>query len=103
MGWFSIITADGVAYQLMGSDNIPPIDSAKQTAITITPTRTSILFEAGPVTVNVTYLSPIEVNFTPYRYTPHIIMSLSSLAISFNNRSLFPIIIYPLLQMPRMR
>lgn len=62
MGWFSIITVDGVAYQLMGSDNIPPIDSAKQTAITITPTRTSILFEAGPVTVNVTYLSPIEVH-----------------------------------------
>lgn len=103
MGWFTIITANGVAYQLMGSDNIPPIDSAKQTTITITPTRTSILSEAGPVTVNVTYLSPIEVNFTPYYSTPHIIMSLSSLAISFNNRSLFPIIIYPLLQMPRMR
>lgn len=102
MGWLSIITVDGVAYQLMGSDNIPLIDSAKQTAITITPTRTSILSEAGPVTVNVTYLSPIEVNFTPYHSTPHII-SLSSLAISFNNRSLFPIIIYPLLQMPRMR
>lgn len=101
MGWFSIVTVDGVAYQLMGSDNIPPIDSAKQTAITITPTRTSILFEAGPVTVNVTYLSPIEVHSTPYHYHSYIWMLPSSLVISFNNRSLFPIIICPFLQMPR--
>ena len=34
---------------------------ANQTAIIMTPTRTSFLFQAGPVTVNATYLSPVEV------------------------------------------
>lgn len=34
---------------------------ANQTIVAITPTRTSYLLEAGPVIVNMTFLSPIEV------------------------------------------
>lgn len=60
MGWYSVIAVDGKPYRLMGG-SFPPIDAADQVAVVVTPTRTSFLFQAGPVTVNATYLSPVEV------------------------------------------
>lgn len=42
----------------------PGIIIATQVAVIMTPTRTSILFEAGPVLVNATYLSPVVVRFS---------------------------------------
>lgn len=40
---------------------IPQVPVATQLAVVMTPTRTSILYEAGPVNVNATYLSPVMV------------------------------------------
>ena len=59
MGWFSIIAVDGTPYRLMGVGL--SIETAEQVATIMTPTRTSFLFQAGPVMVNTTYLSPVEV------------------------------------------
>ena len=62
MGWFTIISVDGVPFRLSGIVTPgPAINESSQLAVLMTPTRTSFLFEAGPVTVNVTYLSPVEV------------------------------------------
>lgn len=52
---------DGKPYRLMGGTNGSPMDPANQVSVIMTPTRTSFLFEAGPVTVNATYLSPVAV------------------------------------------
>lgn len=62
MGWYSMISVDGKVYRIMGGQDFPGVDVANQVAISMTPTRTSVLFEAGPVTVNATYLSPVEVS-----------------------------------------
>lgn len=45
----------------MGLSAIPDIPQANQTSVIITPTRTSYLLNAGPVIINMTYLSPVEV------------------------------------------
>lgn len=42
-------------------ETIPQVPVATQLAVVMTPTRTSILYEAGPVNVNATYLSPVMV------------------------------------------
>lgn len=62
MGWYSMISVDDKVYRIMGGQDFPGVDVANQVAISMTPTRTSVLFEAGPVTVNATYLSPVEVS-----------------------------------------
>ena len=54
-----MITVDGQAYRITGEGL--QIEPAVQLAATMTPTRTSFLFQAGPVTVNATFLSPVEV------------------------------------------
>ena len=62
--WFTIITVDGTPYRLMGTstESSDPVEQvADQIAVIMTPTRTSFLFQAGPVIVNATYLSPVEV------------------------------------------
>ena len=59
MGWYSMIAVDGKPYRLMGAN--PQVEAADQVAVIMTPTRTSFLYQAGPVTVNATYLSPVEV------------------------------------------
>ena len=44
------------------TESSDPVEQvADQIAVIMTPTRTSFLFQAGPVTVNATYLSPVEV------------------------------------------
>ena len=64
MGWYSIIAVDGKPYRLMGETI--EIEAAEQLAAMMTPTRTSFLFQAGPVTVNATYLSPVEVCYSRF-------------------------------------
>lgn len=56
-----MITVDGTPYKLMGETTHAGLNIANQVAVIMTPTRTSILFECGTVTVNATYLSPVEV------------------------------------------
>lgn len=50
---------DGIAYEIIGGDN--SWQSANQTSVIVTPTRSSYLLNAGPVIVNMTFLSPVEV------------------------------------------
>lgn len=52
---------DGVSYAWLG-DDIGSALRVNLTSTTFTPTRTTLSFLAGPMSVNVTFLSPIEVN-----------------------------------------
>lgn len=60
-GWYAQVRVDGTPYQILGGGITPAITAANQTAVVITPTRTSFLLNAGPIIVNMTFLSPIEV------------------------------------------
>lgn len=52
---------DGISYQLLGGALSPAIIAAEQISVEITPTRTSYSLNAGPIIVNMTFLSPVEV------------------------------------------
>ena len=52
---------DGQAYRLMGTAPVVDLKTATQTAVEFTPTRTSFIFTAGPMQVNMTLISPVEV------------------------------------------
>ncbi|KAH8111930.1 DUF1793-domain-containing protein [Phellopilus nigrolimitatus] len=60
IGWYASVRVDGTAYMLLGAQGTPLLSSANQTTVQLTPTRTSYILNAGPVTVNATFLSPIE-------------------------------------------
>ena len=56
------MVVDNTTYRLLGP--LEPTSAAKEpnlTAITWTATKTSFLYTTGPMTVNATFLSPIEV------------------------------------------
>ncbi|KAJ7052887.1 hypothetical protein C8F01DRAFT_1169192 [Mycena amicta] len=58
MGWAGYIKVDGVAYHWLG---FPPEGNASTWISThLTPTRTVLTVEAGPMLLNVTFLSPVE-------------------------------------------
>ena len=63
MGWNADVRVDGKAYNLMGTPlSLRNFINAIQTNVIYTPTRTSYSLKAGPVDVNITFLSPIEVH-----------------------------------------
>ena len=56
--WGGMVRVDGSIWQWQGvGQNATVVE-----AVYITPTRTIFTTRAGPVTLNITYLSPIEVN-----------------------------------------
>lgn len=66
---------DDTEYQLIGFANMPNVSIATVQQVDFTATRTSFLLTAGPMTINASYISPIEVctllssNHTmPYTY-----------------------------------
>ncbi|KAJ6461899.1 hypothetical protein C8R47DRAFT_1225700 [Mycena vitilis] len=57
LGWAGYIKVDGLAWHWIGE---PPGNASTWLATQITPTRTIITLQAGPIQLNVTFLSPIE-------------------------------------------
>ena len=62
LGWNAAIRVDGQPYNLLGIPGVLTQANANQTNVLFTPTRTSFLFMAGAINVNMTFLSPIEVS-----------------------------------------
>lgn len=56
------VNVDGTSYRLLGAAEVPNVQAAQQLAVDITATRTSFLFKAGPMEINATFLSPIDVS-----------------------------------------
>ena len=59
VGWRGKIRIDGTMFSWMGHDNDSP--TANITGLQLTPTRTIYTMQVGPISLNVTFLSPIEV------------------------------------------
>ncbi|OZJ01501.1 hypothetical protein BZG36_05574 [Bifiguratus adelaidae] len=62
-GWSAFARVDGKAYPIMGNPGQDPIGSAgnaAQTSLTITPTKSIYVMQAGAVKVTMTFLSPVE-------------------------------------------
>ncbi|KAF7308235.1 hypothetical protein HMN09_00671400 [Mycena chlorophos] len=57
-GWAGIARVDQVAYRLWGAPRA--VNASTWLGTTVTPTRTIFTLQAGPMVLNVTFLSPIE-------------------------------------------
>ena len=57
---------DKVAYRVLGDGTAPNSNTTvpNQKSLEVTPTRSSIIYDCGPVRLNVSFLSPIEVIIT---------------------------------------
>lgn len=56
---------DGTAYEWLGDESESNLNLTKLVALTITPTRTIYTMQAGPMGLNITFLTPIEVSSEP--------------------------------------
>lgn len=81
LGWAGLIRIDGQSYRWLGGNDIPDSTSCNLTARQTTPTRTILQYEAGPMNLTVTYLSPIEVRQINLQRKYVIQMPYSSLTI----------------------
>jgi hypothetical protein len=59
LGWAGYIKVDGVAWHWLGAP--VPGNASTWLQTEITPTRTIISVKAGPMLLNITFLSPVEV------------------------------------------
>ncbi|KAJ7189656.1 hypothetical protein GGX14DRAFT_484556 [Mycena pura] len=71
LGWAGYIKVDGVAWHWMGSPG--PGNAGTWLSTAITPTLTILTVQAGPISLNVTFLSPVEPSdlvrqSLPFRY-----------------------------------
>ncbi len=59
-----LVRVDGVSYAIFGDPgrNVDGISLAQQTQLELTPTQSRYAFSAGPVHVNVNFVSPVEAN-----------------------------------------
>ena len=67
------VRVDGTGYILQGAQRANYIVS-NVIAVFITPTRTIFMMDAGPVRLNLTYLTPVEVSYLVFsRFTWHLV------------------------------
>ena len=90
LGWSVLVRVDGLTYSFLGAV-IPSIlnGTVNLTSHTVTPTRTVVTGQAGPLQVNLTFLNPIEVRIhvsITFNVYKRIILSLE---IGSNNPSHF--------------
>lgn len=65
LGLSGYIRVDGTAFQWIGAEGIG--NSTTLADLIITPTRTTLIVQAGPnMSVNATFLSPIEVHISDF-------------------------------------
>ncbi|EJC99891.1 DUF1793-domain-containing protein [Fomitiporia mediterranea MF3/22] len=76
--WYAHAVVDGVAYRLVGVAANPNVTVANQTAIEFTPTQTFVQFTAGPMQMNVSFLSPIEPTDLVRQSLPFAYLSISA-------------------------
>ncbi|KAJ7644936.1 hypothetical protein FB45DRAFT_825074 [Roridomyces roridus] len=60
LGWVGLIKVDGQAFYWLGLENPPVSNISTWLSTTVTPTRTILTVQAGPMILNVTFLSPVE-------------------------------------------
>jgi len=63
LGWAGFVNVDGTSYNFLGNPGVPGADfkAATQKSLTWTSTQSNFVMTAGPVDLNITFLSPVEV------------------------------------------
>ena len=61
LGWYGSVRVDGHTFAWLGGNVIGGVNNTAIESAIITPTRSNFIILAGPVRLNVTFLSPIEV------------------------------------------
>jgi hypothetical protein len=57
------VRVDGVTYSFLGDETLVVNGTVNSTNVVVTPTKTMVTGQAGPMQVNLTFLIPIEVRF----------------------------------------
>ncbi|KAG2056314.1 DUF1793-domain-containing protein [Suillus hirtellus] len=60
LGWAGYIRVDGATYTFLGDPVVPGAESAIQKSLEFTSTQSIFVMTAGPVDINVNFLSPVE-------------------------------------------
>jgi hypothetical protein len=63
LGWSVLVRVDGITYSFLGGETLVVNGTVNSTNIVVTPTKTMVTAQAGPMQVNLTFLNPIEVRF----------------------------------------
>jgi hypothetical protein len=61
LGWYGSVRVDGHTFGWLGGNVIAGVNNTAIESAIVTPTRSNFMILAGPVRLNVTFLSPIEV------------------------------------------
>ncbi|KAL5536139.1 hypothetical protein ACEPAF_4244 [Sanghuangporus sanghuang] len=77
-GWYASAVVDDQAYMIMGGATIPNVQNANQTAVEFTATRTSFIFNAGPMQINASFISPVEPSDILRQSLPFSYLSMSA-------------------------
>jgi len=72
VGWMGDIRVDDIAYIFQGGRSNLSHTIATTVGAYITPTRSIFTIDAGPVRLNLTYLTPIEVRFSCFAQDNHL-------------------------------
>ncbi|KAL5519642.1 hypothetical protein ACEPAH_1325 [Sanghuangporus vaninii] len=90
-GWYSSVVVDGTPYKLLAGSIVPEIALANQTAVEFSATRTSFIFTAGPMQINMSFIGPIEPTDLVRQSIPfsYITMSASSIDGNTHNVRMF--------------
>lgn len=62
LGWSMLVRVDGATYSVIGNPLNLKLSTPKQLSASFTATQTIVNYQAGPVGVTVTFLSPISVS-----------------------------------------
>ena len=63
-GWYAAVQVDGMTYNVWGTPFSVALGiNSNGQQVEFTPTRTTVITSAGPMEVNITVWSPIEVSF----------------------------------------
>lgn len=64
LGWAGYIRVDGATYTFLGDPVVPGAESAIQKSLEFTSTQSIFVMTAGPVDINVNFLSPVETSLS---------------------------------------
>ncbi|KAH8834149.1 hypothetical protein DL96DRAFT_1579578 [Flagelloscypha sp. PMI_526] len=77
-GWAGFVRVDGKTYSFLGASAVDGLQLATQTRAEFTSTQSKFQFTAGPVTLNVTFFSPVEPNDPVKQSMPFSYMSVTA-------------------------
>ncbi|KLO07713.1 DUF1793-domain-containing protein [Schizopora paradoxa] len=79
--WYLGINVDGLPYRIMGSSNPPTVNVSNQVSVQMTPTRTIVETQAGPINLTMDFMSPIDADDLIRQSVPFSYLAISAASI----------------------